>query len=257
MPLSRFLLLLVAALAGALAACASRAPGPAHGNAHPPAWPLAEVDRVEMRALGYADGSGEVRWLPADSLRAAARAYARLLAANPGSGAQPILLGVPQVNAMAFVEAGEPIIAVTAGMVELLADDEAAWGALFGHELAHIRLGHSARRVEREAELQSGSSLAAILLTLVGMPFATLVADGAGEVASKQFSRDDERDADRAGIAYAARAGYPADGAERLFERLAGVDAGGGLTMLSTHPAIEERVRAARAAQGGDAADAR
>lgn len=250
---SRFLAPLVAVLA----ACASPAHGPAHGRAHPPVWSLAELDRVDMHALGYDDGSGELRWLPVESLRSAARAYSRLLAANPGSGAQPILLGVPQPNAMAFVEAGEPVIAVTAGMVELLADDEAAWAALFGHELAHLRLGHSARRIEREAELRRGSSLAAILLTLVGMPFATLVADGAGEVAGRQFSRDDERDADMAGMAYAVRAGYSADGVARLFERLGGAGVGSGLTLLSTHPAIDERVKAARAAQSGEGADAR
>jgi predicted Zn-dependent protease len=244
-------------LALALAACASDGQQPTRHAAHPPAWTLSDGDAPGMRALGYADAQGGVRWLPAASLRSARRAYARLLEASPGDAPRLVLLGVAHANAMAYVEAGEPVIAFTAGMAELLGEDDDAWAALLGHELAHIRLGHAARRVEREAELQRGAGFAAMVLTLVGLPFATLLADGAGEVAGKQFSRDDEREADRAGIAYAERAGFAAEGAARLFERLAGAGAGGGMTLLSTHPEIDDRVRAARASPADDATGAR
>ena len=241
-------------LFGGLTACAGKAarPHPAHALA----WPLAVLADAEGERLGIAGLSPEPLWVPLPALRSARRAAERLLAANPGEAPELWVTSNTVPNAMAFRREGVPVVAITAAMADLLGEDEDAWAALFGHELAHLRLAHQQRAGTRAEAVQAGSSVAAILLAIVGIPFASVVADGAGEVVAKGFSRDDEREADEAGMAYAASAGYSAAGAARLFERLASVDRDRGITLLSTHPGIEERVARARAAGSATAAEA-
>lgn len=146
---------------------------------------------------------------------------------------------------MAFRPHGQAVIAVTVGMLSLLGDDADAWAVLVGHELAHLRLGHQQRAESRHADVQASSGLAGVLLAVVGVPFASAVADSAGAVVERGFSRDDEREADRVGLEYARLAGYSPEGGARLFARLADAGSGRDGGLLSTHPGIEERVRTA------------
>ena len=239
-------LMLSCLLMAGLTACSGKPTRP-----HPPpvlAWPLAMLADAEGERLGIGGLSAEPLWISLPALRSARRAAERLLAASPGEEPELWVTSNAVPNAMAFRKDGVAVVAFTVAMADLLRDDEAAWAALFGHELAHLRLRHQQRAVIRAEAVQAGSNVAAILLAIVGIPFASVVADGAGEVVAKGFSRDDEREADAAGMAYAATAGYSAEGAARLFERLASVDRDRGITLLATHPGIEERVARARAA---------
>lgn len=220
------------------------------------AWPLSTLAKAEGERVGFAVVEDQPRWILLEPLRSAQAAAVRLLDANPGETPDLWVTTDPVPNAMAFRKDGKATIAITAGMGELLGDDEPAWAALIGHELAHLRLAHQQQAQSRASTVQAGSSAAAILLAIIGVPFAAAVADGAGEVVAKGFSRDDERAADDAGMAYAARAGYPVAGATRLFERLASVERHRGMTLLSTHPGIEERVARAREAQARESSGA-
>lgn len=208
----------------------------------------------EGQRVGLVVPPDEPRWIALAPLRRAQAAALRLLDANPGETPELWLTSDPVPNAMAFRKEGQAMIALTVGMADLLGEDEEAWAALIGHELAHLRLRHQQQAQARGTAVQAGSDAAAILLAIVGVPFAAAIADGAGEVVAKGFSRDDERAADEAGTAYAVRAGYSAGGATRLFERLGTVARDRGFALLSTHPGIEERVRRARAVQSRESA---
>lgn len=147
------------------------------------------------------------------------------------------------INAFAFVDNAQPTIAVSLGMIHLLGDDLHAWAALFGHELAHLRLDHLKTMKDRRKTAEITSSVAGVISSVIGLPFGSLVADATVELAGRAYSRDDERDADRLGLDYMRRAGFPAQGAIRLQERLLSRHATSPLPFLSTHPTGEERIQ--------------
>ena len=144
---------------------------------------------------------------------------------------------------------GRNYVCVNLGMFQLVGNDPDAWAALLGHELAHLALGHNAKRQERE-NVRTASSLAAgLALTLAGVPMGANLADVATQAAAASYSRDEERDADAKGLEYAEKAGFDPAGAVRLWEKLAAKSPGGGpLQFLNDHPASEERLETMRAA---------
>lgn len=233
-------------LALCLAGCASRGPHPGPGSAlHGPtiAWPLAALAAAERVRLRLPLGEDEI-WLATAPVQRAWAAASRLLAEHPGPPPTVVLLGDVGPNAFAMRHGDAGLVAVTLGMVELLGEDEAAWAALFGHEFAHLALRHSEIRQQRKESGEGLTAAMGLALTLVGMPFAAVVADATSAVAQRGYSRDDERAADRAAIAAMVRAGYDPAGAVRLFEKL-GADSRS-FSFLSTHPAGRERLQAAR-----------
>jgi predicted Zn-dependent protease len=132
-------------------------------------------------------------------------------------------------------------------MVELLGDDQDAYAAVLGHEYAHLTLRHREARMGRESLRLLGTTALAIALASQGMSHgAADVANFATQAVSMTFSREEERDADRAGLRYAAAAGFDPYGAVRVWELMA---TGGERTVrfLSSHPASAERVESMRA----------
>ena len=117
-----------------------------------------------------------------------------------------------------------------------------AWAALFGHELAHFRLGHhEALRTRRQAT-EIGSSLVGLALSVAGVGLGGVVADATGTLVERAFSRDDERDADRLGLDIQRRAGFDGRGALRLQQALLQATHAASPGFLSTHPGGEERI---------------
>ena len=175
-------------------------------------------------------------------------AVALKIVAVAGKGEAPdwLLVGTPSINAFATYQNGQPVIAVTLGMVNLLKDDEGAWAALIGHELAHFRLGHHQARRSRQEAVELGSSLAGLVLSAAGLGIGSVAADATGTLVERSFSRDDECDADRAGLGYARLAGFDPQGAMRLQERLLSVSRESAFAFLSTHPSGRDRVETIR-----------
>ena len=171
---------------------------------------------------------------------------ARLAAAGGGPAPDLLLVGTPAINAYASYRAAQPVIGITLGMANLLQDDADAWGALIGHELAHFRLGHHQAQRARTEAVDFGSSLAGLALSAVGLGLGNIVADAAGTLVERSFSRDDERDADRAGLDYARRAGLDARGALRLQQLLRSTQRDASFSFLSTHPSGQERIDSIR-----------
>lgn len=162
--------------------------------------------------------------------------------ASPGAGAELSILASDAVNAFAFYDGNQPTIAISQGMVRLLGEDDDAWAALIGHELAHLRLDHHRKQLERRQRTDATSSVAGAVLSALGLPFASLAADATATLASRAYSRDDEREADRTGVRYMQAAGFPADGAIRLQQYLLVAGGSSGIQFLSTHPGGQERI---------------
>lgn len=160
----------------------------------------------------------------------------------PESRPDLVLVAAEGVNGFAFHAGEQATIAVSRGMIDLLANDDDAWAALIGHELAHLRLEHIRKRIDRRQRDETLSSVAGAMLSAIGLPFASLATDATATLADRAFSRDDERDADRIGLEYMRRAGFDVEGAVRLQQKLLIAGADGSPSFLSTHPGGEERI---------------
>lgn len=226
-----------------------------HGRGNPSrvthggAWPLAALVEGEGRWVGVSSGD-RIRWFDAAAVRAAWAAVRRVEAAGASARPQYHLIDDPAANAFALHTAQGPVIGIHVGMLELLGDDEAAWAALIGHELAHLDLRHAESQRSRRNGTGGLVAVASVLLTFVGFPLTPIFAEFATSMAEKGYSRDDERAADEAGIALMRRAGYDPAGAVRFFEKLAASGQSDRFAFLSTHPDGTERIAAARAFAG-------
>lgn len=138
-------------------------------------------------------------------------------------------------------------IYVTRGLLAHL-DNEAQLAVVLGHEIGHVLGRHASQRAANAQIGQIGLLGAAILGGVVGggrVAEGILNYGGAGvQLLFLSHSRDAEREADQAGVAYAEFAGYDAAEAARFFRSLGrlGAQSGGGIpSFLSTHPDPGER----------------
>lgn len=146
-------------------------------------------------------------------------------------------------NAFAISARGRNIIAITAPMIDLLADDLDAYAALLGHEIAHHVRRHAVERRSREQSLAGAGAVAALILGAAGVRGGRAIADLGRVAVSRSYSRDDEREADRLGVEWMVAAGFDPEGALRLHERLLRRGQGGAIPFLQSHPAGEERLQ--------------
>ena len=163
-------------------------------------------------------------------------------------------VGDPEiVNAYAFpgghVMVFEGLWDAKEGLVQTV--DELA--AVIGHEIAHVNCRHSTEAMTRE--------MLPNLILAGGMIYASIEDDDDlqllfgglmlvhnGLIVTK-YSRVDELEADRVGMAYMAKAGYDPAAAPRVWERLAGASDNQVekvLSIFSTHPRDFKRVQELR-----------
>lgn len=148
---------------------------------------------------------------------------------------------VPNGFSMISPEHG-PVIAVNIGMINLIGRDGDAMAALVGHELAHLYLKHGRTRKEREETRAAASAFLSVALGMAGVPVPFEAMDLATAPITKQFSRDEERDADQVGVKYMVQAGFDPYGAVRLQEKLGTISHSDSISFLSSHPSSIERV---------------
>ncbi|MFN0183586.1 MAG: tetratricopeptide repeat protein [Aquabacterium sp.] len=124
----------------------------------------------------------------------------------------------------------------------LRVDNEAQLASVIGHEIGHYLERHSLLQLQ---DLRSRTAAMAIFAFLGGVGLIGQLALAAGAPA---FSRDQERDADRIGIALIRRGGWDAREAAKVWSQLrqeltagAGGDPAKKSVMFATHPGADER----------------
>jgi predicted Zn-dependent protease len=138
-------------------------------------------------------------------------------------------------------------IFVTRGMLTLMTS-EAELASVLGHEIAHVTARHSVNQISKQQLAQIGLGLGGILFPTV-QELSPAIGSGLGLLFLK-YGRDDEREADELGFAYASAGGYDVSEFGDVFEALGRASEGqeGALpTWLASHPSSEERVKTARA----------
>jgi predicted Zn-dependent protease len=161
------------------------------------------------------------------------------------------LIDGAEPNAFATTHEGRHYVAVSVGLLDLLAEDLDAWAALMGHELAHLALGHVESTTQRGRASVAASQVLGAVLQASGIPFGGAVASVSVTAVERIYSRDEEREADRAGFDYAVRAGFDPGGAVRLWEKMAAASRGSiALPFLSSHPQDAERLEEMRRLSG-------
>ena len=136
-------------------------------------------------------------------------------------------------------------------LVEL--EDEAQLASVMGHEIVHAAARHGASQQTRNILLQSGMLAAGLAADQANSNYSSLamgaLSAGAGAWQAK-YSRDHEREADRYGIEYMARAGYDPEAAVELQETFVKLSENRRSDWLnglfSSHPPSQERVEANR-----------
>jgi predicted Zn-dependent protease len=143
---------------------------------------------------------------------------------------------------------------VTRGLLSLVNSEDELAGVL-GHEMAHVLERHAVRRVGAATPLAVLFGVPAGILGTVSPTLGGIVG-GAGRLAAglalAPYSREQEHEADRLGIALAARAGWDPTGLAGFLqtlendEKLAGRDPDRP-RFFSTHPSTPRRVENVRA----------
>jgi predicted Zn-dependent protease len=146
----------------------------------------------------------------------------------------------PAINAFALPGG---YIYLTRGILPYL-DDEAQLAGVLGHEIGHVTARHSAQAYTRATGAQLGLVLGSIIFPEAA-PVAQAAEVGLG-VLFLRFSREDELQADRLGVAYATEAGWEPAGVAGMLTTLARIDEAtdrrGIPNWLATHPHPADRV---------------
>jgi predicted Zn-dependent protease len=145
----------------------------------------------------------------------------------------------PAVNAFALPGG---FIYLTRGILPYMAD-EAELAGVLGHEIAHVTARHSVQQATRAMGGQIGIIALGVFVPAT-RPLGDVTAAGLGVLFMK-YGRDDEREADRVGIEYAAKGGWdPAavPGVLQTLSRMSELSEKGVPNWLSTHPEPGSRV---------------
>lgn len=148
----------------------------------------------------------------------------------------------------AFCMPGGKIV-VYEGMLPIT-QDETSLAIVLGHEIAHAVAKHSAEQLSKQMRQQYAYQIGGAVLqqasAKIGTNTAALI-DYAAQVgfnfANLKYSRDNETEADRLGLIFAAMAGYDPQLAIPFWQRMA--QQSGGNTkaeIFSDHPSDEKRI---------------
>jgi predicted Zn-dependent protease len=163
---------------------------------------------------------------------------------RPGLSWHFTVVNSPVVNAFA-IPGG--YIYLTRGILAYL-NNEAELAGVMGHEIGHVTARHSVQQITRQQLAQVGLGIGGVISPTFGR-FGDLT-QGSLNLVFLRFSRDNEREADRLGVEYAARAGYDPREISNFFDVLSRLsEVGDRETIpgwLSTHPDPPERVTTTR-----------
>jgi predicted Zn-dependent protease len=147
------------------------------------------------------------------------------------------VLDSPVVNAFALPGG---YVYVTRGLMTRL-NNEAQLAVVLGHEVVHVAARHSSQQAGKKQLGQIALLGAAIGGQAAGLPGGQIARLGqtASQLLFLEYSRDNEEEADKQGVKYAARAGYEASEGAEFFRTLERIQEKRGQTLptwQSTHP---------------------
>lgn len=153
----------------------------------------------------------------------------------------------PQINAFALPGG---FVGINSGLL-LAAQSESEVAGVVGHEVAHVTQRHIARMINQQGQNQL-MSIAALAVAILAarsnsqISEAAMVFGQAGVIQNQlNFTRDNEREADRVGLQMLDAAGFDPRGMATFFERLqraTRIYEGGAPSYLRTHPLTFERI---------------
>jgi len=139
-------------------------------------------------------------------------------------------------------------MAVYTGMMRV-AENEAALAAVMGHEVAHALLEHANERITMAKGAEVGLAVGQVAIDKTKYQEGKydqylMAALGLGTQVGilLPYSRTHESEADRMGLKLSAAAGYDPMEAPRLWERMKANSAGAPPEFLSTHPSNDRRI---------------
>src|SRR5262245_42663871 len=127
----------------------------------------------------------------------------------------------PIVNAFA-IPGG--YVYLTRGILAFI-NNEAELAAVMGHEIGHVTARHTVRQMTRSELAQIGLGVGGMVSPTFGQ-LGNLAESSLG-LLFLRFSRDDEREADRLGVEYAARAHYDPREVSNFFDVLGRLSSAG------------------------------
>lgn len=177
----------------------------------------------------------------------------KLVAANPDALGRSFRFFVIQENSINAFALPGGYIGIHSGLITS-SQSESELASVLGHEVAHVTQRHLARRLEKQNELSLPSILATIGAVLVATqnPEAGMGALAATQGAVQQsiisHTRDNEKEADRIGIAMLSGAGFDVRAAADFFQTLEQQSryVQKPPEILLTHPLSKHRVTDAR-----------
>ncbi|MFV0279582.1 MAG: M48 family metalloprotease [Rhodoblastus sp.] len=216
-----------------------------------PAVPPAAPRTVGVDALTTAEHKklvsqfgGEYHWPSAETYLNAILVKLAAASDTPSTPYRVTILNTPVVNAFALPSGN---LYISRGLLAL-ANDSSEVAAVMAHEIGHVTARHAAARAEREKQAAVIASAATVIQSR----------QKGEEVETNQrlsfasFSRHQEIEADRIGVAVIARAGYDPYGAARfltslgrstaLRAELLGQKTPDKPDILATHPSTPERI---------------
>jgi predicted Zn-dependent protease len=124
------------------------------------------------------------------------------------------------------------------------------FASVLGHEIGHVVLRHSVKQMQQMQGANVGVTIACALTGVCNSGIAQTGINVAGSAIFAKFSRDDEAQADAAGIEELVRAGINPNGMPSMFEKLLAERQSRPSALegwFTDHPLEEQRVAATRA----------
>ena len=195
-----------------------------------------EMDGEVRRQMGLYEDAGLQRYVEEIGMRLA-RASER-----PNLPWHFAVVDAPAVNAFALPGG---YIYLTRGILPFL-DNEAELAGVLGHEIGHVTARHAAQQYTQTTSAGVGLTILSIFVP-EARPFQGL-AETAFGVLFLKHGRDDELQADKLGVNYAARTGWDPEGVAGMLNTLSRLDEASGTrkgvpNWLATHPAPADRVQ--------------
>ena len=149
---------------------------------------------------------------------------------------------VVDVNAFATPDGS---VRVMAGLMDLMTDDEIL--SVIGHEIGHVKLGHSKKRYQSAYSISAAKDLAVANTGAGKILSDEEIGNFVENVANAQFSQSHESASDDYGFKFMVKHGMNYHAMQGAFQKLADLSKDGGKgSLTSSHPGSAKRAKRAK-----------